>query len=382
MNIKQASLKLHKKMNGKLNIVSKETVTKQNLPLLYTPGVAYPCLEIHRQKKKVYDYTIKKNTIAIVTDGTAVLGLGDIGPEAALPVMEGKAILFKEFGDVNAVPICLNTKDVNEIVRTVIHISPAFGGINLEDISAPRCFEIEKKLIESLDIPIFHDDQHGTAVVVYAGLCNALKLVKKKREEIKVVINGAGAAGIAITEFLLANKIKDIILCDSKGIISQKRPQSMNAVKKKIAKKTNRKMITGSLHDALKGADVFIGVSVGNILKKESIRSMNSDPVIFALANPTPEIKPDLAKQWGAKLVATGRSDFPNQINNLLAFPGIFKGTLEAKAKKITFKMKKAAAEAIANMIPEKNLSHKYFIPDATDKNVSRRVADAVKKNI
>ncbi len=382
MNIKKDSLKLHKKLKGKLYINSKIKVTTKNLPLLYTPGVSYPCMEIHHNIDKVYDYTSKCDTIAIVTDGTAVLGLGDIGPEAALPVMEGKAVLFKEFGNINTVPICLNTKNTNEIVDTVIRISPGFGGINLEDISSPRCFEIEKKLIDALDIPVFHDDQHGTAIVVYAGLINALKLVNKKKEEVNIVINGAGAAGIAIAVFLQKCNIKNIIMCDSKGTIYKGRSNNMNWIKEKIAKDTNKNIIKGDLDEALKEADVFIGVSKGNILNAESINKMNDNPIIFALANPTPEIDPKLAKKNGVNIIATGRSDFPNQINNLLAFPGIFNGALKARAKKITFKMKKAAADTITSMITNRKLSYNYFIPKAVDKNVSRRVADAVQKNI
>lgn len=382
MNTKQISLKLHKQLQGKLEIKSKAKVTEKNLSILYTPGVSYPCIEINKTKKKVYDYTFKKNTIAIVTDGTAVLGLGDIGPEAALPVMEGKAILFKEFGDINAIPICLNTKSTSEIIKTIINISPGFGGINLEDISSPRCFEIEKKLIKYLNIPVFHDDQHGTAIVVYAGLLNALKLVCKKLENIKIVINGAGAAGIAIAKFLLDIHIKNIILCDSKGIIYKGRKMSMNPAKVMIADKTNKNNIKGDLIKAMKEADVFIGVSTGNILNKEAIQQMNPRPIIFALANPTPEITPEKARQYGVKVIATGRSDYPNQINNLLAFPGIFKGALQCGAKKITFKMKKAAAVAISRMVTKNKLSNSFFIPKATDKNVSRRVAHEVCKNI
>lgn len=382
MNIKKRSLHLHKKLQGKLEMKNKQRITSDNLALLYTPGVSYACTEINHKSDRVYDYTWKKNTIAIVTDGTAVLGLGDIGPEAALPVMEGKAILFKEFGQVNAIPICLDTKNTQEIIDTVIRISPGFGGINLEDISAPRCFEIEKELIKKLNIPIFHDDQHGTAVVVYAGLINALKLVNKKKENCQVVINGAGAAGVAIAEFLMDNQFKNILLCDRQGIIYKGRKKRMNWIKEEIAKMTNKQKIKGDLIHALRKADIFIGVSKGNLLTQEMIKQMNPDPIIFALANPDPEILPEKAKKYGVNVIATGRSDFPNQINNLLAFPGIFQGALHAGATTISYKMKKAAAETIARMIPKNRLSYNYFIPKAINKDVSRRVAYAVARNI
>ncbi len=380
MNRTKMAIKLHKELKGKLEIHSKSKINTNNLSLLYTPGVAAPCLEIAKDKSRVYDYTWKQNTIAIVTDGTAVLGLGDIGPEAALPVMEGKAILFKEFGGVNTIPICLNTKEAKEIINIIIKIAPGFGGINLEDISAPRCFEIEEALIKALDIPVFHDDQHGTAIVAYAGLINALKITKKNISQVKIVINGAGAAGIAISKFLLFNGAKHILLCDREGIIYRGREENMNFAKEEISKITNQERLNGDLKKALKNADIFIGVSTKNILTVEMIKSMKCDPIIFALANPDPEILPEVAKKAGAKIVATGRSDFPNQINNLLAFPGIFKGALEMKAKRITMEMKKAASLAIADMVPKNKLSTHYLIPEATNKKVADGVAHAVKK--
>lgn len=380
MNQYKQALQLHKKLLGKFEIKLKTPLNKKNLALLYTPGVAAPCLEIAKNKKLTPRYTMKSNTIAIVTDGTAVLGLGDIGPEAALPVMEGKAILFKEFGDINAIPICLNTKDTNEIIKTVIYLEPGFGGINLEDISSPRCFEIEEKLNKILSIPVFHDDQHGTAIVVYAGLINALKLAQKKKETIKVVINGAGAAGIAVAKFLLDNQIKNIILCDRQGIIYKGRQLDMNIAKEKISLITNKNMFKGKLNEALINADVFIGLSSKNILTRDMINKMHKNAIIFALANPDPEILPSLAKKAGIKIIATGRSDYPNQVNNLLAFPGIFKGALAANGAKITFEMKKAAAETIAKMIPSNKLSYNYFIPNAINKLVAFKVANAVKK--
>ncbi|MBN1897164.1 MAG: NADP-dependent malic enzyme [Spirochaetes bacterium] len=378
-DLKKESLKLHKELKGKLEIVSKRKVTKENLPLLYTPGVAASCMEIYHDRVKEYEYTGKQNTIAIVTDGSAVLGLGKIGPQAAMPVMEGKAILFKEFGGVNAIPICLDTYDTEEIIQTTKHIAPSFGGINLEDISSPRCFDIEKKLDEELDIPVFHDDQHGTAVVVYAGVINALKLVNKTSDRIKVVINGAGAAGIAIAEFLLKNKFNDIILCDSKGIVHHRRKEGMNQVKEKIARITNPRGQTGSLADALGGCELFIGVSVRDILSEEMISSMAKDPVLFTLANPDPEISPERAKKAGVKVIATGRSDYPNQVNNLLAFPGIFKGALGVRAGRITFEMKREASLAIASLVKRNDLKPGYFIPHATDRTVAEVVSDAVR---
>lgn len=382
MDIRSRALAVHRKLCGKLEIKSKTRVDKKSLSVLYTPGVAYPCLEIKKDKKKAFGLTMKKNTIAIVTDGTAVLGLGNIGPEAALPVMEGKAILFKEFGGVNAIPLCLATTDVEEIVRTVRLIAPGVGGINLEDISAPRCFEIEERLIQCLDIPVFHDDQHGTAVVAYAGLINALKLARKRIEQVRIVINGAGAAGIAVTRLLLLNRARDITLCDTEGMIYEGRPENMNRAKKEISRLTNCRKLKGGLKEALRNADVFIGVSVKNIVTAGMVKSMNPDPVIFALANPDPEILPSLAGSAGARIIATGRSDFPNQINNLLAFPGIFKGVLECGARRITSKMKTNAARAIASLVPERKLSYDYFIPDATDKKVAGIVAHAVKKSV
>ncbi|MGC8976631.1 MAG: NAD(P)-dependent malic enzyme [Candidatus Ratteibacteria bacterium] len=378
--LSKEALKLHKKLKGKLEIKSKIRLkTKNDLSLAYTPGVAFPCLEIKKEKRKIYDYTWKGNTVAIVTDGSAVLGLGNIGPYAALPVMEGKAILFKEFGKVDAIPICLETQDVEEIIDIVKKISPSFGGINLEDISAPRCFIIEKKLSEELDIPVFHDDQDGTAIVVLAALINALKLVGKKIEDVKIVINGAGAAGIAITKILYNCGSRKIILCDREGIIYKGRKENMNFAKEEITKYL-LDCKKGSLKDAMEKADVFIGVSGPGLVTKEMIKSMNKNPIVFAMSNPIPEIMPEEAKKAGAYIVGTGRSDFPNQINNLLAFPGIFRGTFDAKAKKITKEMKLSASLAIANYIPENKLSPDYIIPSALDKNVARQVAKAVKK--
>lgn len=379
MNYSEISLKVHEENQGKIEVVSKIKVeTKDDLSVAYTPGVAEPCKKIHKNLEDVYKYTAKGNLIAVVTDGTAVLGLGDIGPEAAMPVMEGKSILFKEFADVNAVPICLNTKDPDEIVDTVVRISPTFGGVNLEDISAPRCFEIERKLKEKLNIPIFHDDQHGTAVVVSAGLINALRVVEKKIEDIKVVVNGSGAAGVAIVKMLLALGVKDLIMCDSKGIIYSGSPTN-NWIKEELAAKTNKDNQHGNLKDALVGADVFIGVSIANIVNEDMVKSMNKDAIIFAMANPTPEIFPDVAKKAGAKVVGTGRSDFSNQINNVLAFPGIFRGALDARASDINDEMNVAAAYAIAGMVKESDLSADFVIPDALDKDAAMAVANAVK---
>lgn len=380
MNYSELSLKMHEENKGKIEVVSKVKVeTKDDLSTAYTPGVAEPCRKIHEDKENAYRYTAKGNLIAVVTDGTAVLGLGDIGPEAAMPVMEGKAILFKEFANVDAVPICLNTKDVDEIVETVKRISPTFGGINLEDISAPRCFEIERKLKEELDIPVFHDDQHGTAVVVSSGLINALKIVGKKIEDVKVVVNGSGAAGGAIVRMILGLGVKDVIMCDSKGIIYKGSPTN-NWVKEELAQITNKEDIRGGLRDAMKGADVFIGVSVANVVDEEMVKSMNDDAIIFAMANPTPEIFPDVAKKAGAKVVGTGRSDFANQINNVLAFPGIFRGALDARAKDINNDMNIAAAYAIANSIDESELNEEFIIPNALNKDVADAVAKAVKQ--
>lgn len=368
---------LHKKFKGKLEVISKTPLkTKEDLSLAYTPGVAFPCREIAGNKEKVYEYTSKGRLVAIITDGSAVLGLGNIGAEASLPVMEGKAQLFKEFGGVDAFPIALKTQDTEEIIHIVKNISPMFGGINLEDISAPRCFEIEERLINELDIPVFHDDQHGTAIVVLAGLINALKLRGGKIDELKIIINGAGAAGIAIAKILFASGAKNIILVDSRGIIFEGREEGMNKIKNEMARLTNKKNIKGGLLEASRGSDVFIGVSQPNILTKEMVKTMNSNPVIFAMANPVPEIMPDEAREAGAKIIATGRSDFPNQINNVLAFPGLFRGVLQAGIKKITMEMKIAAAQALADYIKEP--AYDYFIPRPFDEGVADRVAEAV----
>lgn len=380
MNYSELSLEMHEKNKGKIEINSKFKIdTKDDLSIAYTPGVAEPCRRIHENKEDVYKYTAKGNLIAVVTDGSAVLGLGDIGPEAGMPVMEGKAILFKEFGDVDAIPICLNTNDVDEIVETVKRIAPTFGGINLEDISAPRCFLIEKRLKEELDIPVFHDDQHGTAVVVSAGLINALKVVDKKIEEIKVVVNGSGAAGGAIVKMLLGLGVKNVKMCDRKGIIYKGSPTN-NSVKEELANLTNKEDLRGGLKNAMVGADVFIGVSAGGVVSKEMVKSMNKDSIIFAMANPTPEIFPEDAKEAGAKIIGTGRSDYPNQINNVLAFPGIFRGTLDSRARDINNKMNIAAAYAIAKMVDEKDLSPEFIIPDALNKEISKQVAEAVRQ--
>lgn len=380
MNYSELSLEMHEKNRGKIEVVSKIKIdTRDDLSIAYTPGVAEPCKRIHDNKDDVYKYTAKGNLIAVVTDGSAVLGLGNIGPEASMPVMEGKAILFKEFGDVDAVPICLNTGDVDEIVETIKRISPTFGGINLEDISAPRCFLIEKRLKEELNIPVFHDDQHGTAVVVSAGLINALKVVGKKLEDVKIVVNGSGAAGGAIVRMLLCLGVKNVIMCDSNGII-YKGSTTNNWVKEELASLTNKENLRGSLKDAMIGADVFIGVSIGGVVSKEMVRSMNKESIIFAMANPTPEIFPEDAKEAGAKIIGTGRSDYPNQINNVLAFPGIFRGTLDARARDINNKMNIAAAYAIANMVEEKHLSPEFIIPDALNKEVAKKVAEAVRQ--
>lgn len=380
MPLLEEALELHKKWKGKIEVVSTVPVKSQyDLSTAYTPGVAEPCKEIHRDVSKVYDYTRKGNLVAVVSDGTAVLGLGDIGPEAAMPVMEGKAILFKTFGDVDAFPICLNTKDADEIVNTVKAIAPTFGGINLEDISAPRCFEIEERLKKELDIPVFHDDQHGTAIVVLAGIINALKIVGKDIKNIKVVVNGAGAAGIAITKLLMSMGLKAVILCDTKGAIYKGRV-NLNSAKEKIAEITNLNMEKGSLGDVIKGADVFIGVSGPNTVTKEMIQSMAKDAVVFAMSNPVPEIHPEIAVEAGARVVGTGRSDFPNQVNNVLVFPGMFRGALDAKAKNINEEMKIAAAYAIASLVSEGELTEEYIIPKAFDKRVGEKVAEAVYK--
>lgn len=375
----ETALNLHRKHQGKMEIQSKVALEdQQDLSLAYSPGVADPCMEIFENPNQVYDYTIKGNLVGVVTDGTAVLGLGDIGPSASLPVMEGKALLLKRFANIDAFPIALDTTDTEEIIRTVKVLSPTFGGINLEDISAPRCFEIEKRLREECNIPVFHDDQHGTAIVVTAGLMNALKIVKKEIQNIKVVVNGAGAAGIAITKLLSSLGVKNIIMCDSKGIIYKDRPEGMNREKHEIVEFTNPQNEKGLLHHALKDSDVFIGVSVANILTKELIDEMNPDPIVFALANPMPEILPPLAKQYGVKVIATGRSDYANQVNNVLAFPGIFRGALDVRATDINDAMKLAATKAIASLIHPDDLNEDYVIPNPFDPRVVESVAKAV----
>ena len=382
MTTNEKALLMHEKWNGKLETVSKTPVkTREDLAIAYTPGVAEPCKVIAKDKEAAYKYTMKANTVAVVSDGSAVLGLGNIGPYAAMPVMEGKAVLFKEFGNVNAVPICLDTQDTEEIVKAVTYLAPGFGGINLEDISAPRCFEIEERLKEILDIPVFHDDQHGTAIVVLAGVINALKVVGKKKEDCRVVVNGAGSAGVAITKLLLTYGFPNIIMCDKVGIVS-KDTEGLNWMQKKMTEVTNLNNETGSLADALKGADIFIGVSAPNIVTPEMVASMNRDSILFAMANPVPEIMPDVAKAAGARVVGTGRSDFPNQVNNVVAFPGIFKGALEGRATQITEEMKLAAAEAIAGLVPADKLSDDNIMPEAFDPQVAEVVADAVKSHI
>ncbi|GIM27692.1 malate dehydrogenase [Clostridium polyendosporum] len=380
MNYFEESLKLHERSVGKVEVVSKIKVeTRDDLSLAYSPGVAEPCRKIHENEENVYKYTSKGNLVAVVTDGTAVLGLGDIGPKAGMPVMEGKAILFKEFAGVDAFPICLDTKNVDEIVKTVKLISPGFGGINLEDIGAPRCFEIEERLKKELDIPVFHDDQHGTAIVVLAGLINALKLVGKKMKDLKVVVNGAGAAGTAIAKLLLSTGVKNLIACDKVGIL-YRGIENVDDAKKALAEVTNPDNIQGTMADALVGADVFIGVSAPGILKTEMVKTMNKDAIVFAMANPVPEIMPDEAKAAGVKVIGTGRSDFPNQINNVLVFPGVFRGALDVRAKEINEEMKIAAAYAIANIVKEEELSSENVIPFALDKTIALKVADAVAK--
>ncbi len=379
MNINEQALKMHEVWNGKLEITSKCTVkSRDDLAVAYTPGVAEPCRVIAQDKEAAYKYTIKANTIAVISDGSAVLGLGNIGPYAAMPVMEGKAVLFKEFGGVNAVPICLDTQDTEEIIKTIVAIAPAFGGINLEDISAPRCFEIEERLKELLDIPVFHDDQHGTAIVVLAGAINALKVTKKVKEACKIVVNGAGSAGIAIAKLLLSYGFCHVTLCDIHGIIS-KEYANLNWMQKQMLSMTNLENKNGTLADALVGADLFVGVSAPNIVTKEMVASMNEDAIIFAMANPIPEIMPDLAKEAGAKVVATGRSDFPNQVNNVVAFPGIFKGALEGRASQISEEMKLAAAEAIAGLVEDKDMNEDNIMPQPFDPRVSAVVSNAVK---
>lgn len=382
MTTNEKALLMHEKWNGKLETVSKTPVkTREDLAIAYTPGVAEPCKVIAKDKEAAYKYTMKANTVAVVSDGSAVLGLGNIGPYAAMPVMEGKAVLFKEFGNVNAVPICLDTQDTEEIIKAVTYLAPGFGGINLEDISAPRCFEIEERLKEILDIPVFHDDQHGTAIVVLAGVINALKVVGKKKEDCRVVVNGAGSAGVAITKLLLTYGFPNIIMCDKVGIVS-KDTEGLNWMQKKMTEVTNLNNETGSLADALKGADIFIGVSAPNIVTPEMVASMNRDSILFAMANPVPEIMPDVAKTAGARVVGTGRSDFPNQVNNVVAFPGIFKGALEGRATQITEEMKLAAAEAIAGLVPADKLSDDNIMPEAFDPQVAEVVANAVKSHI
>lgn len=374
------SLEMHGRFHGKMETVSKVSLSnRHDLSLAYSPGVAEPSMAIFENPQSVYDYTIKGNLVGVVTDGTAVLGLGDIGPEASMPVMEGKALLLKQFAHIDAFPIALNTKSVDEIVATVKAMEPTFGAINLEDISAPRCFEIEDRLKEECNIPIFHDDQHGTAIVVAAGLLNALKLVDKKEEDVKIVVNGAGAAGVAIVRLLLDLNFHNIIVCDSKGIIYEGREHSMNPIKHKIARHTNRELLQGTLADAMKGSDIFIGVSVANLLTKPFIDSMNEDPIIFGLANPNPEISPDLAKEYGVRVIATGRSDHPNQVNNVLAFPGIFRGALDVRATEINDAMKRAAVYAISSLIHEEELTEDYIIPDPFDARVVQAVAEAVR---
>ena len=382
MTTNEKALMLHEQWNGKLETVSKTPVkSREDLSLAYTPGVAEPCKVIAQDKEADYKYTMKANTVAVVSDGSAVLGLGNIGPYAAMPVMEGKAVLFKEFGGVNAVPICLDTQDTEEIIKAVTYLAPGFGGINLEDISAPRCFEIEERLKEILDIPVFHDDQHGTAIVVLAGIINALKVVGKKKEDCRVVVNGAGSAGVAITKLLLTYGFPNIIMCDKVGIVS-KDTEGLNWMQKKMTEVTNLNNEKGSLADALKGADIFVGVSAPGIVSKEMVASMNKDAILFAMANPVPEIMPDLAKEAGARVVGTGRSDFPNQVNNVVAFPGIFKGALEGRASQITEEMKLAAANAIASLVPDEELNENNIMPEAFDPRVAELVAQAVKSHI
>ena len=378
----EKALQLHEEWNGKFETTPKMKIqTREDLALAYTPGVAEPCKVIAKDKEAAYKYTIKSNTIAVVSDGSAVLGLGNIGAHAAMPVMEGKAVLFKEFGNVNAVPVCLDTQDTEEIIKTVVNIAPAFGGINLEDISAPRCFEIETRLKELLDIPVFHDDQHGTAIVVLAGIINGLKVTGKTKEDCQVVVNGAGSAGVAITKLLLTYGFKDVTMCDISGILG-KGSQNLNWMQQKMVEVTNLEQKTGTLADALKGADIFVGVSAPNIVTQDMVASMNKDAILFAMANPVPEIMPDIAKAAGAKVVGTGRSDFPNQVNNVVAFPGIFKGALEGRATAITEEMKLATAKAIAGLGPDEELNENNILPEAFDPRVADVVSRAVKELI
>ncbi len=382
MTPQEKALQMHKEWNGKLETTAKSHVnSREDLAIAYTPGVAEPCKVISKDPEAAYTYTIKSNTVAVVSDGSAVLGLGNIGALAAMPVMEGKAVLFKEFGGVNAVPICLDTQDTEEIIKTVVNIAPAFGGINLEDISAPRCFEIESRLKELLDIPVFHDDQHGTAIVVLAGIINALKVTGKDKDSVKVVVNGAGSAGVAITKLLLTYGFKDITMCDINGILGEASP-NLNWMQKEMVKVTNLQKKTGLLKDALVGADIFVGVSAPNIVSEEMVASMNKDAILFAMANPVPEIMPDVAKKAGAKVVGTGRSDFPNQVNNVVAFPGIFKGALEGRAAQITEEMKLATAKAIASLVPDEELNENNILPEAFDPRVADVVSQAVKELI
>ena len=382
MTINEKALELHEKWNGKLDTVSKVQVkTREDLALAYTPGVAEPCKVIAKDPEAAYRYTIKSNTVAVVSDGSAVLGLGNIGPLAAMPVMEGKAVLFKEFGGINAFPICLDTQDIEEIIETVVRIAPAFGGINLEDISAPRCFEIEERLKKRLNIPVFHDDQHGTAIVVLAGIINALKVTGKKKEDCRVVVNGAGSAGVAITKLLLNYGFPHITMCDKTGMLC-KGMEGLNWMQEKMVEVTNLEHKTGTLADALKGADIFVGVSAPGIVSQEMVASMNKDSILFAMANPVPEIMPDLAKAAGARVVGTGRSDFPNQVNNVLIFPGIFRGALEGRATAITEEMKLAAANAIAALVDDSELSDENILPAAFDPRVADAVSKAVKEHI
>ena len=377
--INEKALEMHEKWQGKLEVVSKAKVnSKEDLAVAYTPGVAEPCRKIKENREDVYKYTMKGNTVAVISDGTAVLGLGDIGPEAAMPVMEGKAVLFKEFAGINAVPICIDTKDTEEIIKFVKQIAPTFGGINLEDIAAPRCFEIEERLKKELNIPVFHDDQHGTAIVVLAAVLNALKVAKKQVENVKVVVNGAGSAGVDITKLLLKAGFNNIIVVDKLGMLA-KGQEWMNWAQRELAEETNKECQIGTLKEALVGADVFIGVSAPNIVTSEMVQSMNKNAIIFAMANPTPEIMPDVAKAAGALVVGTGRSDFPNQVNNVLVFPGIFKGALQARVSQITEDMKLAAAKAIAQMVPESELNEEYILPAAFAEGVADHVAEAVR---
>ena len=379
MTNNEKALQMHEAWNGKIETVAKSRVnSREDLAIAYTPGVAEPCKVIAKDSEAAYRYTIKANTIAVVSDGSAVLGLGNIGAKAAMPVMEGKAVLLKEFGGVNAVPICLDTQDTEEIIKTVVHIAPAFGGINLEDISAPRCFEIEERLKGLLDIPVFHDDQHGTAIVVLAGIINALKVVGKDKEDCRVVVNGAGSAGIAITKLLLTYGFAHVTMCDINGIIG-KSSKNLNWMQEKMAGVTNLEGRTGTLSDAMKGADIFVGVSAPGIVTPEMVASMNKDAILFAMANPVPEIMPDLAKSAGARVVGTGRSDFPNQVNNVVAFPGIFRGALEGRATQITEEMKLATAKAIASLVPDGELGEEHILPEAFDPRVSEVVSNAVK---